>query len=72
MPDRPGALAGVGTLVANQGANILEIAHTRGFSRAEVGESEITFTLETSGQDHIATVLSALQQAGYHVIDPTV
>ncbi len=72
VPDRPGALAGVGTLVANQGANILEIAHTRGFSRAEVGESEITFTLETSGQDHIATVLSALQQAGYHVIDPTV
>ncbi len=72
VPDRPGALAGVGTVVADHGANILEIAHTRGFSRAEVGESEITFTLETSGQDHIATVLSALQQAGYHVIDSIV
>ena len=70
VPDRPGALAGVGTLVADLGANILEIAHTRGFSRAEVGESEITFTLETSGQDHIATVLSTLQQAGYHVVNP--
>ena len=69
VPDRPGALAGVGSVVADHGANILEIAHTRGFSRAEVGESEITFTLETSGQDHVATVLSALQQAGYHVID---
>ena len=72
VPDRPGALARVGTLVADQGANILEIAHTRGFSRAEVGESEITFTLETSGQDHITTVLGALQQAGYQVIDPIV
>ena len=72
VPDRPGTLAGVGAVVADHGANILEIAHTRGFSRAEVGESEITFTLETSGQDHIATVLSALQQAGYHVIDSMV
>jgi threonine dehydratase len=69
VPDRPGALAGVGSVVADHGANILEIAHTRGFSRAEVGESEITFTLETSGQDHVATVLSGLQQAGSHVID---
>lgn len=69
VPDRPGALAGVGGVVAEHGANILEIVHMRGFSRAEVGESEITFTLETSGQDHIVRVLSALQQAGYHVTD---
>lgn len=56
--------------VADQGANVIEIAHTGGFSRAEVGESEITFTLETSGQDHIATVPGARQLAGYHVIEP--
>lgn len=69
VPDRPGALARVSTLVADQGANILEIVHTRGFSRAEVGESEITLTLETSGQDHITRVLTALQQAAYQVLE---
>jgi threonine dehydratase len=67
--DRPGALARVSTLVADQGANIQEIVHTRGFSRAEIGESEITLTLETFGQQHILDVVSALRAAGYQVFE---
>jgi threonine dehydratase len=67
--DRPGALARVSTLVADQGANIQEIVHTRGFSRAEIGESEITLTLETFGTQHISTVVSALRAAGYQVFE---
>lgn len=69
VTDRPGALARVSTLVADQGANIQEIVHTRGFSRAEIGESEITLTLETFGPEHITTVVSALRTAGYHVFE---
>ena len=69
VPDRPGALARVSTLVADQQANILEIMHSRGFSRAEIGESEITLTLETSGPQHIAEVLVALRTAGYQVFE---
>jgi threonine dehydratase len=68
IPDRPGALARVCTLVADQGANIQEIAHTRGFSRAEIGESEITLTLETHGPAHITQVVTALRAAGYQVL----
>jgi threonine dehydratase len=67
ISDRPGALARVSTLVADQGANIQEIVHTRGFSRAEIGESEITLTLETYGPQHIAEVHAALQTAGYQI-----
>lgn len=69
VTDRPGALARVSTLVADQGANIQEIVHTRGFSRAEIGESEITLTLETFGPQHIAEVTSALRAAGYQVFE---
>jgi len=69
IADRPGALARVSMLVADQGANIQEIVHTRGFSRAEIGESEITLTLETYGQEHIAAVVAALRAAGYHVLE---
>ena len=69
VTDRPGALARVSTLVAEQGANITEIVHTRGFSRAEIGESEITLTLETFGPRHIAEVLAALRAAGYQVFE---
>jgi threonine dehydratase len=57
----------VTTLVADQGANIHEIVHTRGFSRAEIGESEITLTLETFGSQHITAVITALKNAGYQV-----
>ncbi|MGE4093976.1 MAG: threonine ammonia-lyase [Candidatus Binatia bacterium] len=66
IPDRPGGLARVSTLVADQGANILEIVHTRGFSRAEIGESEITLTLEISGEEHLSRILRELRAAGYH------
>jgi threonine dehydratase len=69
IPDRPGALARVSTLVADQGANIQEIVHTRGFSQAEIGESEITLTLETSGPQHIVEVGAALRAAGYQVCE---
>jgi threonine dehydratase len=69
ISDRPGALARVSTLVADQGANIQEIVHTRGFSRAEIGESEITLTLETYGPRHIAEVHAALRTAGYQVFE---
>ncbi|HEV8717199.1 MAG TPA: threonine ammonia-lyase [Candidatus Binatia bacterium] len=69
IPDRPGALARVSTLVADQGANIQEIVHTRGFSQAEIGESEITLTLETYGPQHIAEIRTALRAAGYQVFE---
>ena len=67
VPDRTGTLALVSNIVAEQGANVLEITHTRGFSRAEIGESELTLTLETCGCSHIDTVYHALQKAGYRL-----
>jgi threonine dehydratase len=67
LTDRPGALARVSAFVADQGANIHEIVHNREFSRAEIGESEVTLTLETYGPPHIAAVHAALQAAGYQV-----
>ncbi len=69
VADRPGALARVSTLIADQGANIQEVVHTRAFSRTEIGESEITLTLETFGPAHIAEVLAALRTAGYQVFE---
>jgi threonine dehydratase len=69
ISDRPGALARVSTLVADQGANIQEIVHTRAFSRAEIGESEITLTLETFGLQHITELVAALRNAGYQVVE---
>ena len=68
LPDRPGALARLAALVADQRANVVHIEHDRAFARwTAIGETEVELTLETSGRDHIDRLLSQLRTAGYRV-----
>lgn len=71
ISDRPGTLARLTTLVAQQRANILEIVHNRAFSRAEIGQTEVELTLEASGRTHIDAIRSALTEAGYTFYEVT-
>jgi len=66
LRDRPGALARLTALIAEERANILHIEHDRAFSEAQVGEAEVELTLETSGRDQIDRLLARLADAGYH------
>ena len=65
--DRPGSLARLTALVAEARANVLHIGHDRAFSRAPLGETEVEFTLETSGRAHIDAIRRHLREAGYTV-----
>jgi threonine dehydratase len=65
LRDRPGALARLTALIAEERANILHIEHDRAFSEAPVGEAEVELTLETSGRDQIDRLLARLAAAGY-------
>jgi threonine dehydratase len=67
--DRPGALARLTALVAEQRANILHIEHDRAFAAAGVGESEVELTLETSGPGHVEAVKQCLRDSGYRTED---
>jgi threonine dehydratase len=68
LRDRPGALAGLSALIAEERANIVQIEHDRAFSRwASIGQSEVELTLETSGRDQIEAVKARLEAAGYRV-----
>jgi len=68
LRDRPGALAGLATLIAEERANIVHIEHDRAFSRwASIGQTEVELTLETSGRDQIEAVKARLEVAGYRV-----
>jgi threonine dehydratase len=68
LRDRPGALAGLTTLIADERANIVHIEHDRAFSRwASIGQTEVELTLETSGRDQIEAVKARLEAAGYRV-----
>jgi threonine dehydratase len=60
ISDRPGSLARLAQRVADLGANILQISHSRGFGEMAIGETEVELILETAGADHIERIDAAL------------
>jgi len=67
LQDRPGALARLTALIAEERANILQIDHDRAFSRQAIGSTEVGLTLETSGRKQIEALKHRLEAAGYSV-----
>jgi threonine dehydratase len=68
LRDRPGELARLTALIAEARANVVHIEHDRAFARwAGIGETEVELTLETSGREQIAELLSRLGAGGYRV-----
>ena len=65
--DRPGSLSLLTRLLADMGANVLDIHHRRGFADISVGDVEIVLQLETRGQDHVAEIIQALAERGLRV-----
>src|SRR5690606_23384881 len=51
VPDRPGSLARVLSLVGELGANVLDVEHSRISGRLAMGEVESALKLETRGAD---------------------
>jgi threonine dehydratase len=67
LQDRPGALARLTALIAEERVNILQIEHDRAFSRQAIGVTEVELTLETSGRKQIDGLKQRLDAAGYTV-----
>ena len=60
ISDRPGSLARLAQRVADLGANILQITHSRGFGEMAIGETEVELILETAGADHVERIYNTL------------
>jgi threonine dehydratase len=67
VPDRPGNLARLTRLVADAGANVLDVVHRRAHADISVRDVEIVLQLETRGRGHVAAIVAALQAAGVGV-----
>jgi threonine dehydratase len=67
VPDRPGALAALLDTVANEGANIVDVAHMREGIGLHVRETGVQLTIETRSREHADTVVAAIRAAGYGV-----
>jgi threonine dehydratase len=67
VPDRPGELARLLELLAEQRVNVVSVEHHREGMAVSVAETEVELTLTTRDAEHCAEVLAALQAWGYPV-----
>jgi threonine dehydratase len=65
LPDRPGSLALLLSLVGREGANLLDVEHIREGYDLHVRETAVQLVLETRGPEHAALVSRTVRAAGY-------
>ena len=65
LPDHPGALHRLTTILAAERANIVQVLHDRAYFGAHLGEGIVDITLETRGPEHVGELLTRLSDAGY-------
>lgn len=68
IPDRPGALAQLLTVLGGTRSNVLDIAHRRSNLGLNLEEVEVSVQLETRGHDASAAVVAELEKAGFVVL----
>ena len=67
IPDRPGELARIVSMIAAHRANVLAIQHHREGRNIGVLETEAELTLETRDEEHSQALIRELADAGYTV-----
>jgi threonine dehydratase len=65
VPDRPGALAALLRVVAERGANVVDVEHIREGVELHVRETAIQLVLQTDGSEHSQQVLEAVREHGF-------
>ncbi len=65
VPDRPGSLARLLSLVGEAGANLVDVEHLREGLDLHVRETAVQLVLETRGREHADDVLAQVRGAGY-------
>lgn len=71
ISDRPGGLAGLLTLFAGAGANLVEVEHVREGVDLHVRETGVQVVLEVRSRDHATDVIKAAVAGGYEVDEVT-
>ena len=67
LPDKPGELVNVATIIANLQGNVIKLEHNQFVSVNRNAAVELTITLEAFGHEHKMKILQALKDAGYEV-----
>ena len=67
ISDRPGALAAISAIIAEQHGNIVEVMHQRMFLDVPAKMADLDIVVETRDRDHIDEMVRAITAAGYPI-----
>ena len=65
VSDKPGSIAELASLLAEQKANILRISQSRSITEVQLGETEVELTLETRGHTHVEEIKAKIRARGF-------
>ncbi|MBO4609305.1 MAG: threonine ammonia-lyase [Lachnospiraceae bacterium] len=65
LPDKPGMLARVSGILAEQGGNVIKLEHNQFVSINRNAAVELRITLEAFGTEHKTQIIDALEKEGY-------
>ncbi|MDG1996642.1 MAG: threonine ammonia-lyase [Emcibacteraceae bacterium] len=67
LPDVPGALSTISSIIGNKGGNIIDVSHHRLFTELPAKETYSNITLETRDAHHLQVILDELRHDGFVV-----
>ncbi|MBR2189085.1 MAG: threonine ammonia-lyase [Eubacterium sp.] len=65
LPDRPGELVRVSTVIAEQQGNVVKLEHNQFYSTNRNAAVELRITMEAFGTEHKMRIIDALEEAGF-------
>ena len=65
LPDKPGELVRVATVIAQQQGNVVKLDHNQFISANRSAAVELKITIEAFGTDHTNQIIKALEDEGY-------
>lgn len=65
LPDKPGELVRVASVIAAQQGNVVKLEHNQFVSTNRTAAVELKITIEAFGTEHKNTIIGALEDAGY-------
>ena len=68
IPDKPGELAKVVDLIAEQGANVVKLEHNQFKNLSRFKDIELQIIVETNGSEHIQKLSQAFEKKGYEIV----
>lgn len=72
LPDKPGELVNVASIIAGKQGNVIRLDHNQFVSTNRSAAVELKITMECFGSEHKREIIHALQEAGYNPQETTV